>query len=192
MKENGFDNEVAFWHYVYQGLSDKDRNSLHFIYDKFDSIGKKNNLNQAEFANMVVSCVQDIPYILVANLDCDKYKMANPADVEIINRTGCFGPVKFGVQSPNEFMYTLKGDCDTRTLFCYTVLSHFDYDVAILSSNEYRHSILGVNVPVSGTYKNYDNKRYYLWETTAEGCALGFLAPDFSNLNNWDFNILSK
>lgn len=190
--DGGFSSESAFWNTLYRNFSVNDTKALYFIYDKFDSIGRKNNLDQVQFANMVVSCIQDIPYVLIANLDCDTYKKENPADIDIIRNTGCYGPVKFGVQSPVEFMYNLKGDCDTRTLFCYTVLSHFKYDVAILLSNQYRHSVLGVSIPVRGAFKNYNGKKYYLWETTAPNCAPGFMAPDFGNLNYWDFILISN
>jgi len=192
LQDNYAGSEQEFWENVYNNLSKQDRNGLEFIYEKFDSIARAKRLSQVEFANLVVSCIQDIPYVLISNLDCERYKMENPQDASVINQTGCFGPSKFGVQSPNEFMYNLKGDCDTRTLFCFTVLSRFNYDVAILNSDQYRHSILGINMPVSGTFKTYRGNRYYLWETTAKGCIPGFLAADYRNLNYWDFILLSK
>ncbi|TMI65794.1 MAG: hypothetical protein E6H07_07765 [Bacteroidetes bacterium] len=185
-------SEHEFWRNIYNQLSNTDKGGLQFIYEKLDSIARNDNMDQVQFANMVVSCVQDIPYVLISNLDCDRYKIENPQDVSVINQTGCFGPSKFGVQSPTEFMYNLKGDCDTRTLFCFTVLSRFNYDVAILNSNQYRHSILGINIPVEGEYKMYRGNRYYLWETTAKGCIPGFISPDYRNMSYWDFILLSK
>jgi hypothetical protein len=185
-------NESTFWRGVYGGLSQFDRDKLSYTYQLFDSIGKANNLGQADFATMIVSCVQDIPYTLIANTDCDEYKLENPQDIAIINQTSCFGPIKYGVQAPNEFLYNLKGDCDTRTLLCYTILSHYGYDVAILNSSAYRHSILGVNMAASGVSKEYNGVQYFLWETTAKNCVPGFIVPDFNNLDYWEFLLVSK
>ncbi len=50
-----------------------------------------------------------------------------------------------GVYAPVEFVSNLRADCDTRTVMIYTLLSRFNYDVAILNSEKYRHSVLGLN-----------------------------------------------
>jgi hypothetical protein len=189
---SGYNSDNAFWKHTYSEMARHDEASLHFLYEKFDSILRINTLNKVQFAKMVVSCVQDIPYTMVVNLECGRYKQENPMDAPIIERTGCFGPVKYGVQSPAEFIYNLKGDCDTRTTLCFAILSHYLYDVAILSSSKYRHSILGVDIPINGTYKNYDGKSYMLWETTAKACPPGYLPPDFGNLDYWEFTLLSN
>ena len=82
-------------------------------------------------------------------------------------------------------LHHLNGDCDSRTLFIYTVLKKFNYDVVILNSDLYAHSIIGLNIPSSGRYKYYNGKRYYTWETTAKGYELGVLPADFSNIDYW-------
>ena len=64
-------------------------------------------------------------------------------------------------------------------------LKKFGYDVIILNSDVYGHSILGLNILSSGRYKSYLGKRYYTWETTSEGWMLGDLPPDVSNMSNW-------
>lgn len=192
LSEQNFTEENSFWNFLYQQLSAFDSSHLGYVYEMFDSIGKAQNLNQVDFAQMIVSCIQDIPYTLVAGTDCETYMLEHPQDVAIIEQSACFGPVKYGVQSPNEFIYNLKGDCDTRTLLCYTVLRHFNYDVAILNSKAYRHSMLGVALPFSGDYKSYNGKPYFFWETTAPNCLPGFISPEFNNSAYWNFILVSK
>jgi hypothetical protein len=85
-----------------------------------------------------------------------------------------------------------KGDCDTRAIVLFTILDHFNYDVAMLVSEEYGHCILGVNMPGTGTYKSHFGKRYYVWETTAKDFQLGQLPPEISNMQNWRIVLTSN
>lgn len=167
---------------VYASLANSDKNKMQLIYHLFDSIRIANKLNDIKFADMIVTCVQDIPYRLVID---------NPSDLDgrmlqLYQREGALEHIKFGVQAPAEFMYNLQGDCDTRALFCFTVLDHYGYDAAILISNYYSHAILGLSLPTTGDYKSYNGKRYYTWETTAKGFQLGQMAPDCGNMNYWE------
>jgi hypothetical protein len=86
----------------------------------------------------------------------------------------------------------MYGDCDTRTLLLYTILEHYNYDVALMSSEYYSHSILGVNIPVNGTAYYYQNQRYVLWETTSPNLSAGVLPDEISDLNYWRISIKSK
>lgn len=167
---------------VYATLANKDKNKIQLVYNLFDSLRIKRKLNDSKFADMIVTCVQDIPYRLVID---------NPSDLDgrmlqLYRQQGALEHIKFGVQAPAEFMFNLQGDCDTRALFCFTVLSHYGYDAAILISNFYSHAILGLSLPSTGNYLTYNGKRYYTWETTAKGFQLGQMAPDCSNMNYWD------
>lgn len=160
-----------------------DQIKLHFIYAMFDSIKSKNNLSENKFAELMVSCIQDIPYTLILDDDCD-----SPKNYMLYGRKNynCEGFVKFGMNTPIEFMDKLLGDCDTRTLFLFTVLTHYNYDVVMLASNEYNHSIIGINLPYDGTYKTFEGKRYYVWETTSVGFIPGKLPTELSDMNNWN------
>jgi hypothetical protein len=91
-----------------------------------------------------------------------------------------------------EFLMNLKGDCDTRTLLLYSIFTHYNYDVALLSSEFYGHSILGINLPINGLSYNYSNQNYVLWETTAPNCKPGIIPNEISNLNNWRISLKSK
>jgi hypothetical protein len=80
----------------------------------------------------------------------------------------------------------------TRTLLLYTVLDHYGYDVALMSSDEYGHSILGINLPYNGISYEYNNSRYVLWETTSPNLKPGIIARKISNLNYWKISLKSK
>lgn len=175
-------------------LKEYDKNKINGLYILLDSINNSNKLNKLQFAEVAVSFVQDIPYTLILNDGCNaglynnefiKDYLANP-------NARCEGNQKYGINTPVEFLTNLNGDCDTRTLLLYTVLSHYDYDVALLSSEQYGHSILGINLPINGTAINYNGQRYVVWETTAHNIRPGILSQQFSNLNNWRISLKSK
>jgi energy-coupling factor transporter transmembrane protein EcfT len=172
----------SFYNNLYAKLAMNDRNKMDLVYQMFDSIRNNKGLNQAQFADMVVTCVQDIPYRLVID---------NPSELDgrmlqLYREQGALEHIKFGVQAPAEFMYNLQGDCDTRALFCYTVLDHFGYDAAILISQYYAHAILGLAIPSTGASLSYRGKRYYTWETTAKGFQLGQMSPECNNMHYWN------
>ena len=99
---------------------------------------------------------------------------------------------KFGINTPIEFMSNLMGDCDSRTLLIYTILEHYNYDVVILSSEHYLHSMIGINLPIDGSYYESNNRKYIFWETTSPGLEPGILPQQFSNLNFWRISLKSK
>ncbi|HAR19853.1 MAG TPA: hypothetical protein DCR46_04280 [Cytophagales bacterium] len=172
---------VSQFNQVYKRLIQNDKNKMQLVYQVFDSLRTAHHLDDSKFADLIVTCVQDIPYKLVID---------NPSDLdgrmlEYYKENGALEHIKFGVQAPAEFMYNLKGDCDTRALFCFTVLDHFGFDTAILISSYYAHAILGLAIPSTGHHLTFNGKRYYTWETTAKGFQLGQMAPDCDNMNYW-------
>lgn len=184
-----------FWGDLYDFLEQRSNSSLDLLYTTFETIGKERNLNRLQFADMVTSCIQDIPYSLVFEnvcLSAHQYEDKTIRDVLKDCPDCCVGNKAYGIQAPVEFIATLKGDCDSRTVLIFSILKHFGYDVAILNSDEYRHSILGLNIPASGKFKAHGGKRYYVWETTSKYFNLGQLAPGMENLTYWDVVLLSK
>lgn len=175
-------------------LKENDKEKLNALYKLFDSIGKSNKLNNLKFAEMIVSFVQDIPYVLILEKDCDPNLYADNFTRSYLraNKGKCSGYQKFGINTPIEFLYNLNGDCDTRTLLLYTILSHYNYDVAILSSEFYGHSILGINLPMNGLTFKYQNQNYVLWETTQRNIKPGKISIEISNLNYWRISLKSK
>ena len=184
-----------FWGDLYDFLEQRSNSSLDLLYNTFETIGKERGLNRLQFADMVTSCIQDIPYSLVFEnlcLSADQYEDKTIRDVLKDCPDCCVGNKAYGIQAPVEFIASLKGDCDSRTVLIFSILKHFGYDVAILNSDEYRHSILGLNLPASGKFKAHGGKRYYVWETTSKYFNLGQLAPGMENLIYWDIVLLSK
>jgi len=163
------------------------------LYQLLDSVKAKNNLSAEKFAECVVAMVQDIPYAVVLPKGCDPSLYADKfiSHYLVSANARCDGYEKFGINTPVEFLATLNGDCDTRTLLLYTVLSHYDYDIALLSSEYYSHSIIGINLPFDGTAYTYQDKRYILWETTSL-IKPGILPNEIANLDYWRISLKSK
>lgn len=167
--------------------------SLNLVYGMFDSLRVQHKLDEKAFAEMVVTCVQDIPYVLVLDGPCDASQYNNSFITQYLRDGGsCVGYARFGLFTPTEYTADLKGDCDTKTLLSYTILTHFGYDVVIFGSNEYTHSMLGINLPYKGTAKTVGDSRYFFWETTAPGMKPGVLPRNNSNLKYWKINLSSK
>ena len=182
-KENNYASTIGA---LYRVIYNSDKLDLNLVYKELDFIRRDRSLSKRRFAEIVVSMVQNIPYNIIVQESCSLAQIRNDSVNEMILRGyECEGNVYAGVYSPLEFVKKMKGDCDSRTLFIYTVLKKFNYDVVILNSDLYAHSIIGLNIPSSGRYKYYNGKRYYTWETTANGYELGVLPADFSNIDYW-------
>ncbi len=185
--ENNYD-KIIF------SLKENDKNKLSGLYSMFDSIRKANKSNPMEFAEIIVSFVQTIPYTIILPNDCDARYYQDEFTAKYLSSPNarCDGFEKYGINTPVEFVANLNGDCDTRTLFLYTVLSHYDYNVALLSSSHYSHSILGINLPYDGTAFEYNNQRYVFWETTVKNIKPGVLSDEISNTDYWRISLKSK
>jgi hypothetical protein len=181
----------SIWTYIYQSLYAFDKGRLEEVYATFDSIRTKYNLNRLDFAEMMVTCIQDINYTIILQKSCNPWEYSDPFTREFLSNGGpCAGNARFGVLSPTEFVGTLAGDCDTRSLLLYTLLDHFGYQVALFSSDVYRHAIIGVELPYLGTSITHNNVRYVLWETTAV-VPPGTISASYANLNHWSPAIIS-
>lgn len=160
---------------VFYRLAKRDKELLGFYFQQIDSIQQKNNLAPKPFAELLVSMIQEIPYVLL-----------EPGVCPTQNTFPCVDQVSLGIHTPLEFLYSLKGDCDTRALLLYLSLQHYGYDVILLGSNRYQHALIGINLPCRGTFYSLRGKRYYLWETTAKGWQAGQAAPEWSDLSYWE------
>jgi curved DNA-binding protein CbpA len=182
---------------VYSEMLQKDVTKMNYIYSAFDSIKRANSMDELSFARMMVSCVQSIPYFLVVDRSCtDQYDDEFTRNyLATCNRDCCIGNEKYGVRSPAEFIGDLKGDCDTRALFLYGLLKHFNYNVALVTSQYYQHAMIAVNFPndnVDGLAMNIHNKNYYMWETTSAGLDAGRIPTYVQNLDYWDIALLNE
>lgn len=187
-------NNPNFWGGLYDHIARTDGPKLDLVIRLFEDLQQRGKLNQMEFADMLISCVQDIPYSFVFQGEClppDNYEDAIRLLLEECPEC-CIGNKTFGIQNPVSFLQNLKGDCDTRTVLIYTLLKHFGYDVAILNSDFYRHSVIGINLPGNGLFKTYRGKRYLVWETTAKYYPVGELPVNFGDITHWDVILTSK
>lgn len=170
------------WHDIYQNLYENDRRMLSSVYKKFDAL--KQGYDALDFARLIVSSIQEIPYTWILVEGCN-----DAPNFSEIQSSGfkCIGYIEhYAVLSPAEFLVSQKGDCDTKSMVLYTILKRFNYDVRILISEQYGHAMLGINIPASGIYLNYQGEKYYVWETTVEGMDVGLISPDYSNLSLWE------
>lgn len=183
-----------FWGDLYRYMDQTDAPSLDLVFQAFETIHSEKRLNQMEFAEMVVTCIQDIPYSFVFPDRCLPPNYYDDSIRRVLEGCPncCIGNIPFGVQNPVSFIQNLKGDCDTRTVLIYSILKHFNYDVAIANSDFYRHSVMGINLPASGLHKIYRGKKYMLWETTAKHFEVGYLPPDFDDVTHWNIVLTSK
>lgn len=182
-KENNYASTIES---LYSVIYKSDKLDLDLVYKELDFIRRDRSLSKRKFAEIIVSMIQHMPYNIVSQESCFKAQMSDDSLREmILSGIECDGNVYGGVYSPLELVKKMKGDCDSRTLFIYTVLKKFNYDVVILNSDLYAHSIIGLNIPSSGRYKYYNGKRYYTWETTAKGYDLGILPAECSNIKYW-------
>lgn len=188
------ENTVNNYDKIVYSLKENDKQNLAGVYQLFDSIKNTKNLTSKGFAETIVSFVQDIPYAVVLPNACDPNLYADDFIRKYLSSEDarCDGYEKFGINTPVEFMATLQGDCDTRTLLLYTMLAHYGYDVALLSSEYYNHSLIGINLPYEGVTYKYNNQRYVLWETTAPNFKPGILSNEISNINYWRISLKSK
>lgn len=165
-----------FWGKVYRQLAEEDQPYMTQVVDSLNGILQADSLDYSAFAHAIVKMIQDIPYNYIVSEGCTDEHSNHP----------CLGNQRYGITSPVEFLYTLKGDCDSRTVLIYTILRQFNYDPVVLISNEYRHSMLALNIPAAGEYLTIGGEKYYFWETTATGWEPGIIPPGMDNKQYWD------
>ncbi|MDA9025500.1 hypothetical protein OAD06_05430 [Flavobacteriaceae bacterium] len=170
---------------LYSSLNNFDSNKLDLIYSTLQKIKNDNNLNRNRFAEVVVSLIQSIPYSYNIDGNCNGDDLPSAYKNDIISGIPCISNVRHDILTPLEFLYFKKGDCDSRTVLIYTILKRFGYDVAILNSDLYSHSMIGINIPAYGKYKLINGKKYYFWETTHTGWSVGELPPKNWNISKW-------
>jgi len=170
---------------LYSSLKNFDSNKLDLIYSTLQKIKNDNNLNRNRFAEVVVSLIQSIPYSFNIPGNCNGDDLPSAYKNDIISGVPCISNVRHDILTPLEFFYLQKGDCDSRTVLIYTILKRFGYDIVILNSELYGHSMIGINIPAYGKHKLINGKKYYFWETTNTGWSVGELPPKNWNISKW-------
>ncbi|MET0464076.1 MAG: DnaJ domain-containing protein [Chitinophagaceae bacterium] len=192
-------SEKNAWREIFTAVGQQDNDGLHNVHAAFDSIRQVNGLNERQFSEMMVSAVQSIPYFLVTGNDCETAGYSDPFVRDFLRscqQDCCVGNAKFGIRSPLEFLSDLKGDCDTRALFLYLLLKHFGVDVALMTSEHYRHAAIAVHfkeeVSIDGTVIQINGKNYYPWETTNRGFRPGVLPEQCNDLTYWNIVLVNE
>lgn len=184
-------DDEKYYGELYAKLSNFSSPKMANIFKTFENIKKNKKLSQEQFAESIVTFIQNIPYTLVIDKSAkEAQKQGGIVGSYLRDKRPYMENIKFGLQTPIEFLFNKKGDCDTRTVLAYTILKRFGYDVAILNSKS--HSMLGVNLPAYGTSVNVRGKKYFFWETTSENWQLGQMPDEQKHEKNWVVVLASK
>ena len=174
---------------------------------KLKALAINNNLDFRRLADVTVCMIQNIPYTLIHQMSHTSIlNLAKEQHIEFLisyhndpannpyHRDwygGCRDSVEpAGVFTPAEFISSMQGDCDTRSLFLYTLMKKMGYDVAIV--NGPGHSMLGCNLEPenpSALYINDNENRYYFWETTVFYNQNGLTGPRLGDILDPKFNV---
>lgn len=166
--------DEGYWGYIYQELLKDNDQAVDYIADSLLNIAQERSLDRTEIADMMVTFVQDIPYVLITNKPCEEDYQGPCRENE-----------HYGILSPYEFLYSLEGDCDTRSVLLYALLSKAGFHPIIVVSEEYAHAMIALDVPATGDYIEYQHQRFYFWETTSHGWKPGMLPPSTNNAEYW-------
>ena len=184
----------TYFHDVYLGFYQHDFAKIDSVANYFISQRFIKKLSPEQTAEMVISYVQEIPYCLVHEGSCEQAMTAGGFLLKYHReKKPCLPNVIAGVQSPYEFAHDLKGDCDTRSLLAFTLLTKLSIPASIWVSQVYGHSVLGVGLGAKAEYyKSMDGIRYSPVELTAKGYRLGMIAPSQADMDNWNIVLTNQ
>jgi uncharacterized membrane protein len=185
----------SYWGQVYSKLLVEDNQKIDSLANVVVKVAKDRNYNSLETAEYLVSLIQEIPYVLVHDNSCQEVVNQSGGFVRNyhIQRKPCLSNVVAGVQSPYEFMHTLEGDCDTRSLLGHAILRKLNISSSVWISEQYGHSILGVGVPAQSRAKKVVNGvPHYGVELTAKGFRVGMISPDQNQMRNWEIALFKN
>ncbi|MCB0481583.1 MAG: hypothetical protein KDC83_09130 [Flavobacteriales bacterium] len=171
--------DLDYWEEIYGNLYRNNPEGIAHIVDSLSKIATKEFYSPEQLAKLVVSFIQDLPYwyILDERRSCDEEKYAEKP---------CVSGIKYGLLSPLETAYTAFGDCDSKALLLYCILRQLNFEPIIVTSNQYHHAMIAINLISDGDFIMHRGKRFYFWETTMSGWQLGMLPPPYSNKNYWN------
>ena len=178
----------TYWSSIYQSLARNDQTKLDSIVGYFQTQRDSLQLNPTETAEAVVTFIQEIPYYLLHDGTCEQAMSSGNDFISEYHAEGkpCLAGVVAGLQSPYEFVHNLKGDCDTRSVLCHTILTKLGIPSSVWVSEAYGHSIIGLGVAASGNnFKTVNGQRHFATELTAKGFRAGMISPDHTDMDNW-------
>lgn len=163
------DYNFTFWSMFYQDVYNKNFYRVNEIVEWFKNEAKNKKWDTYALANNVMKAIQVIPYERPSNIVKNKKSAAHSLDYF----------------TPNEVAWYNKGDCDTKSLFMVLILRKLGFDAVMYYSFDYGHAMVGLNINGNGTYKTYNNKKYYFIESTYPDWKIGDLPPDMNNTKKW-------
>lgn len=178
----------TYWSSIYQSLARNDQTKLDSIVGYFQTQRDSLKLNPTETAEAVVTFIQEIPYYLLHDGTCEEATSSGNDFISEYHAEDkpCLAGVVAGLQSPYEFVHNLKGDCDTRSVLCHTILTKLGIPSSVWVSEAYGHSIIGLGVAASGNnFKTVKGQRHFATELTAKGFRAGMISPDHTDMDNW-------
>lgn len=184
-------NPISYFNKLYSNLEEFDSKKIDSIVKVLGKKASDKKLNQIQTAEMVVTFIQEIPYVLVHQNSCEQVVKSDKENSFIVSyhqdKKPCLPNIPGGVQSPYEFLHNLKGDCDTRSLLGYAILKKMNISASVWVSQAYGHSILGVGLPVgNGVSKSINGLNHYGVELTSKGFRLGVISPQQRDMSNWN------
>jgi hypothetical protein len=185
----------TYWSSIYQSLVRNDEAKVDSIVNYFQAQRDSLTLNPLETAEAVVTFIQEIPYYLLHDGTCAEAMSQGNQFISEYHQEGkpCLAGVVAGLQSPYEFLHNHKGDCDTRSILCHTLLSRLGIPSSVWVSEVYGHSIIGIGVAGSGNnYKTLNGQRHFATELTAKGFRVGMISPDHTEMDNWLITITNQ
>jgi hypothetical protein len=91
----------------------------------------------------------------------------------------------FGLRPPPLVVTKKSGDCDSKSLLFFMMLTQAGIDAVMVSSKAHAHTMVGVALPVTGSTFRYKDRKYAFAETTAQNAPIGWLPPDVASPNDW-------
>ena len=88
------------------------------------------------------------------------------------------------LQSPLQTLLTATGDCDSLGLLYCIILDYLGIESILLVSNEYAHSIVGVDVPGEGARFQYEETSYLVAELTDQ-VEIGLIDRTMADPGKW-------
>ena len=76
------------------------------------------------------------------------------------------------------------GDCDARSLVFSILLKKFGINSLLLTSEIYKHAIVGIDCPGEGSFYEYKGKKYLMVELTTKAL-IGEVDKKFEDLSKW-------
>lgn len=148
----------AYW--VEMAKDPKDDPYIDQLIQQINSAALAGGFTGVQKLNFVIAFVQGLPYTVdIETTPFDEYP-----------------------RYPIETLFDKGGDCEDTSILVTAILNKMGYDVALLLLWNAQHVAVGIALPDgSGSYYQYNNKKYFYLETTGDGWKIGEIPPDISD-----------